>query len=213
MRSSTCHRTHAAREVRLHLVLVAGVGVHDVPARRSRSNGLGSAARLDVVLVVDGSTSTAPRRRGRGRSTIVSTSPRRSSAASVSSVPSPRRGRRGRVGHGRSRLVRSSMESSRRCQSWGGLSLSSAGSVRSQSLEHEVHDVHRGPVEHEDQRRHHDQTDQHDRATSSGSRCFGGQATFFISPRTSPKYCFGPVRSTCGFGAERRSGARGRSDP
>src|SRR5205823_3989398 len=41
----------------------------------------------------------------------------------------------------------------------------------------------------------------------------GGHATFFISPRTSPRYCPGPVRSTCGFGADRRSGARGRSDP
>src|SRR2546423_15658300 len=42
----------------------------------------------------------------------------------------------------------------------------------------------------------------------------GGHATFFISPRTSERYCTGPVRSVCGpDGAGRRSGRAGRSAP
>ena len=73
------HRAHAAREVRLHLVLVARVGVHDVPAP-----GPVVRARLGSGIVLD-------RRAARRRRARLRASSSASSSASIASQPSTAR--------------------------------------------------------------------------------------------------------------------------
>ena len=173
------HRAHAAREVRLHLVLVAGVGVHDVPAA-GRSYGLGSA--LGDLVVVD-----RPRRRAaRRRSTIARRRPRRRRCSTAPRPPRPRRRpsarRLGRVGRRRrSSASASATASASSTRSSDGRSSSESRrdgvghqpKMKSTSFDGEA-------VEAEDQRGHHDDADDHDdrRVDDLGAV---GQATFFIS--------------------------------